>query len=71
MYRFAGEICRSSVQKCVKQKCVLMVALEEAGGPSENAGQEVVICQPRSVCAKFGIDWGNGCGDKGREKSVT
>ena len=36
----------------------------------EKAGLEVAICHPRSVCAKFGIDRGNGCGDKGRAKSV-
>ena len=41
------------------------------GGPCEKAGLEVVICHPRSVCAKFGIDRGNGSGDKSRAKSVT
>ena len=40
------------------------------GGPGEKAGLEVVICHPRSVCAKFSIDKGNGCGDIG-SKSVT
>ena len=33
------------------------------GGLCEKAGLEVVICHPRSVCAKFSIDKGNGCGD--------
>ena len=32
---------------------------------------EVVICHPRSVCAKFGMDRGNGAGDKSRGKSVA
>ena len=41
------------------------------GGPYEKAGLEVVICHPRSVCAKFGIDRGNGSGDKSWGKSVT
>ena len=34
----------------------LMVALEGTNVRK----QEVVICHPRSVCAKFGIDRGNG-----------
>ena len=31
------------------------------GGPCEKSGLEVVIWHPRSVCAKFGMDRGNGC----------
>ena len=30
------------------------------GDQFEKAGLGVVICHPRSVCAKFGIDRGNG-----------
>ena len=33
-------------------------------GPCEKAGLEVVTCHPRSVCAKFSIDRGNGSGDR-------
>ena len=40
-------------------------------GACEKSGAEVVICQPRSVCAKFGMDRGNGARDKSRGKSVT
>ena len=40
-------------------------------GACEESGAEVVICHPRSVCAKFGIDRANGGGDKSRGKSVT
>ena len=38
------------------------------GGPCEKAGVKLVISLPWSVCAKFGIDRGNGCGDKSRAK---
>ena len=51
-------------------KIGLMVALEGAHVRNQ-AGLEVVICHPRSVCAKFGIDRGNGSEDKSRAKSVT
>ena len=44
-------------------KIGLMVELEGKSG--------VVICHPTSMCAKFGIDRGNGSGDKSRAKSVT
>ena len=40
------------------------------GGPCEKSGLEVMIWHPRSVCAKFTMDRSNGCGDKGRAKSV-
>ena len=38
------------------------------GGPCDKSGLEVVILSPSSVCAKYGMDRGNGCGDKGRAK---
>ena len=40
-------------------------------GPCERAGLEVVICHLTSVCAEFGIERGNGSGDKSRAKSVA
>ena len=45
------------------------------GGPAGTWGSlelrgslEVVVWQVRSVCAKFGMDRGNGCGDMSRTK---
>ena len=40
------------------------------GGPCEKSGQ-VVIWYPRSVCAKFGINRGNGSAVHSKAKSVT
>jgi hypothetical protein len=53
--------------------CIHTAKKQPHGGAGRGACEksEVVVCQPRSVCAKFGMDRGNGGGDKSRAKSVT
>ena len=41
------------------------------GRPCEKSRLKVLIWHRRSVCAKFGIDRGNGSRDKSRDKSLT
>ena len=45
-----------------------VVAVSKKKSPFDISGLDVVIWHPRNVCAKFGIDRGNGSRDKGRQK---